>query len=141
MDPDKFDAILDMSDPHFTEKLADALGLAPGERLNVITPQFTRTDGLAVAVSDIGVAQLPGLSEESLKALGFAKWDEPNPDGDVLWLYPGEWYSHIPDGHPVTCIDGQTSPWRAGEMDDDTRFGMLAYGFMRRESSAQEPLP
>lgn len=140
-DLDKFDAILDMNDPQFPEKLAGALGVERGDAVTVVTPQFTRTDGLMVPVPDIDVSKLPSLPAETLKAMGFAKWDEPDANGNVLWLYPGEWYDHIPEGHPVTCINGETSPWRRGEMDDDTRFGMLAYGFKRSEAHMPEVHP
>jgi len=75
---------------------------------------------------------LPLLDEVTLKAIGCQKWDDPNAEGLVLWLYPGEWYNHIPEGLMMRCIDGTDSPMQHGVTDDDTRYGALAYGFMRK---------
>lgn len=133
IDPDKFDAILDMSDPQFAEKFAKAVGVEPGETLRIVTPQFERTDGLAVPAPDIDFATLPQLSEPTLKAMGCQKWDEPDADGNVLWLYPAEWYDRIPEGFPLIDINGEASLFKRGETDDDMRFGALPYGFIRHE--------
>jgi len=132
---DKFDAILDMNDPKFVEKFADAVGVSPGEALHIITPQFKRTDGLTVPTLDIDFASLPQLSEPTLKAMGCQKWDEPDAEGNFLWLYPAEWYDRIPEGFPLTDINGEASLFKRGETDDDMRFGALAYGFMRCEKA------
>ncbi len=136
IDLDKFDAVLDMNDPQFAEKLGEAIGVKPGETLHITTPQFERTDGLVVPIPDVDFARIADLPVDTLKALGCAQWDEPDATGNVLWLYPAEWYDHIPEGLPVTCIDGEVSPFKRGETDDDRRFGVLAYGFVRQEKPA-----
>ncbi|MBZ9894194.1 hypothetical protein LB545_07535 [Mesorhizobium sp. BR1-1-6] len=128
----EFDAILDMNDPQFAEKLRAAIGAEPGETIEVHTPQFERTDGLTVPKPLIDFTKLPSLFEETLKAIGCQKWDEPDNDGNILWLYPAEWYDHIPEGHVMRCIDGNDYPFKRGETDDDMRFGALAYGFLRK---------
>jgi len=51
-----------------------------------------------------------------------------------LWLFPAEWYDAIPNGFPLTCIDGTIEQFVRGKTDDDRRFGMLAYGLMVRLS-------
>lgn len=132
-----FDAVLDANDPDFARKLAEAIGAKPGETIRVMTPQFERTDGLHVPVPVFDFAKLPSLAEETLRAIGCQKWDEPDESGKVLWLYPAEWYDHIPNGTMVTDINGKTEAFAHGETDDDMRFGALAYGFMRQA----EPTP
>jgi hypothetical protein len=131
IDLEKFDAILDMNDPQFAEKLRAAIGAEPGESIEVRTPQFERTDGLTVPKPIMDFAKLPSLFEETLKEIGCQKWDDPDKDGNVLWLYPAEWYDHIPDGTPIVDINGQHENFKRGETDDDMRFGALAYGFLR----------
>lgn len=75
-------------------------------------------------------SKLPTLHEDTLKAIGCQKWSEPE-NGKVLWLFPAEWYDHIPDGTQVVDINGATETFKHGETDNDRRFGALAYGFLR----------
>jgi hypothetical protein len=128
----QFDALLDMNDPQFVEKFRDAIGAKPGEAIEFRTPQFKREDGLIVPKPLVDFAKLPSLSEATLKEIGCQKWDEPDADGNILWLYPYEWYDHIPEGHVMRCIDGTDEPMKHGETDDDMRCGALAYGFLRK---------
>ncbi len=129
--PVEFDAMLDINDPDFAQKFAEAIGVQPGEEVHFITPQFERTDGLSVPLPICDFDRLPELPEETLKAIGCQKWDEPDADGNVLWLYPAQWYQHIPNGTVVTDINGNTERFERGVTDDDMRFGALAYGFTR----------
>lgn len=96
--------------------------------IEIITPQFTRTDGLVVPTSQIDFNDLHKMPKETLQQAGLCPWDEPNDKGEVLWLIPGEWYDRIPEGFMLTCISGETEPFERGKTDDDTRFGLLAYG-------------
>jgi len=132
----RFDAILDANDPNFAEKLAEAIGLEPGEKVEIVTPQFTRTDGVQPVLPNFDFGNLASYPDATLKAMGCCMWDEPDEQGDVLWLFPGEWYAHIPEGHIVTDINGQDEPFRRGVTDDDIRFGCLAYGFKKPASPA-----
>lgn len=129
----KFDAILDMDDDDFAEKLMKALHVEEGDTVEIVTPQFARTDGLEVPLPLMDFNRLPSLSEETLKAIGCQKWDKADENGNILWLFPHEWYDYIPEGHMVTDINGRVEPFKKGETDDDMRFGALAYGFMREE--------
>jgi hypothetical protein len=131
---DLCDVIIDANDPDFAEQLREAVGAAPGEPIEIMTPQFTRTDGLVVPIPQINFADLPTMPAETLRQNGLCKWDEPNAKGEVLWLIPGEWYDHIPEGFPLTCIDGETAPFKRGETDDDIRYGCLAYGVISRSA-------
>ncbi|WP_020472411.1 hypothetical protein [Zavarzinella formosa] len=127
---DKCDVVLSMDDPSFAEQLREALGVKPGETVQIMTPQFERTDGLQVPKPLMDFTKLPTLAEETLKAIGCQKWDEPE-NGNVLWLYPVEWYEHIPEGTPIVDISGNKELFKRGETDDDRRYGALAFGFLR----------
>lgn len=131
MDTDKFDAVLNLNDPDFVEKFREAVGLKQGEKLQIMMPQFKRTDGLQVPLPQVDFAKLHELSEETLMAIGCARWDEPDANGDTLWLLPYEWYDHIPEGFMLTCIDGKDEPFQRGVTDNDMRCGVLAYGVKR----------
>lgn len=71
---------------------------------------------------------LRSLPASALVELGLRRFG-PNEDGQMLWLFPGEWYRHIPRGFEVVTIFGETK--RFGPLsDDDIRFGCLAYGIL-----------
>jgi len=125
--------MLSLDSPTFAEDLANALGIQPGETIQIVTPQFERTDGLQVPIpmfSPQQWANLPRMEDETLKQLGLGIWDKDN--NGTHWLFPKEWYSIIPNGLMVTVIDGKEEPFVRGKTDDDCRFGMLAYGFIKR---------
>lgn len=126
--------ILNMNDSDFVEQLKDAIGIKEGEVLEITTPQFERTDGVVPAFPDVAFDKLHTLSKEALKGMGCQMWDEPDTDGNVLWLYPATWYNHIPEGTEMICIDGEVSKFKRGVTDDDMRYGALAYGFKRNVS-------
>ncbi len=125
---EKCDVVLNSDDPDFAEQLRKTIGAEPGDTIEIMTPQFIRTDGVIPVAALDDFNSLASLSRETLKAIGCCPWDEPDDKGEVLWLLPGEWYDRIPEGFPLTCIDGTTAPFKRGETDDDTRYGCLAYG-------------
>jgi hypothetical protein len=131
---DKCDVILDANDPDFAEQFAEAIGAKPGDTVEIITPQFTRTDGITPSIPQVNFANLHTMAPETLKAIGCCRWDEPNEKGETLWLLPGEWYAIIPDGTPIVCIDGEHELFKRGETDDDIRYGCLAYGVLARST-------
>lgn len=124
--------MLDMDSPTFAEDFANAVGLQPGDTLEIMTPQFERIDGAQVPVL-IDFSDWENLhkkDEATLCALGFGVWNE-NEEGKH-WLFPKEWYDIIPDGHPIVYITGEQSEFKRGETDDDYRFGCLAFGFIQK---------
>jgi len=123
--------MLDMDSPTFAEDFADAIGLQPGEKLESMTPQFERTDGVQVPVlADlIEWETLHTRDEATLRALGFGVWEKD--EKGTHWLFPKEWYSIIPDGYKFTYISGEQGVFKRGETDDDYRFGCLAFGFIQ----------
>lgn len=127
MDLTKFNAVLHMDDEQFAEKFIEALGLKPGETVEIVTPQFERNDGITPALPDVW-ERLKTLSMDTLKAIGCRPWSDPDKDGNVLMLFPYEWYGHIPEGFKIKSISGDRELFRHGETDDDKRGGVLAYG-------------
>lgn len=126
--------LLDANDPEFGEKLRAALGLKEGEKVELITPQFTRTDGLIVSYFPKTVAEfelLPMLRAENLLKIGCQKWDADR--FHTHWLYPHEWYSSIPDGLEIVGLTGEREKFVAGETDNDIRFGALSFGFIQEK--------
>lgn len=133
----RFDITLDASDPLFADKLRQALGLSPGESVEIMTPQFERNDGIIVRYCPHTVeeyAALPTYSEQTLTKMGCRKWNDSDP---VLWLFPKEWYNYIPNGLEIVSINGKREKFQHGVTDDDIRFGLLAYGF----EAAKEIMP
>lgn len=157
--------------------------------MEIITPQFDRTDGKTIRWFPKCAADLDALktaSKAELREKGLGPWGEiPDPEapaplaradvraamadgrplaGDIadalggraatvgevcsllgigepdtgtkstergmLWLFPFEWYDHIPDGYMVTTISEHVEPFKRGETDNDKRFGCLAYGIV-----------
>lgn len=126
----RFDIVLDASDPEFHKKLIEALGVSPGEKLEILTPQFERNDGVVVRYCPHTLeeyAALPTYSESTLKKMGCRIWDKKG--NTVLWLFPKEWYDYIPDGLEITTISNKRKQFVKGKTSDDIRFGLLAYGF------------
>ena len=134
MNTNDFDVILDASDADFADDLTKALGLNPGEKINLITPQFERTDGRVVMyrpTTPEEYSALKEMSSDSLKKIGCQVWDKEG--GKTHWLYPHEWYNHIPNGTEVVDICKKVEKFEAGKTDDDIRFGALSYGFIQRQ--------
>lgn len=130
--------VLSMDSPTFAEDLANSLGIKPGEKITIMTPQFERTDGKQVAVPSFSPedwANLPKKSDEELIALGLGVWDT-KADG-TQYLFPKEWYDIIPKGLMVMCIDGDEEPFEPGVTDNDYRYGCLAYGFFKPHTEPQ----
>lgn len=94
--------------------------------LEIITPQFNRTDEVVPVTPDGGTIWFDALKKlpyETLVAIGMGVWEDDH------YLYPAEWYDFIPDGYPVIDICNKIEPFKKGVTDDDRRYGMLAFGF------------
>lgn len=70
------------------------------------------------------------LTVEDAKELRFGRWDEELPN---LWLFPLYLTPIIPEGLEVMYIDGGKTQYKKDEMDDDIRFGCVAYGIEIKE--------
>lgn len=115
--------------------------MTPDGKITIGTPQFERdAKDPAPAVSPAGVEfeALLELPAKTLQALGMRPWGtlgESADGGDVpgekvLYLFPWEWYPHIPANFTCVGIDGETFPFEPGVTDNDKRFGLLAYGIL-----------
>ena len=70
--------------------------------------------------------RLEELTAEQMDDLGFGMWSEENPMRLIpLWLFP-----FLPEEINCGCIDGENGKLKKSEMDNDHRFGSLAYGVM-----------
>lgn len=72
---------------------------------------------------------LKNLSPSMLRELGCIVWETKNEK--THWLYPYQWYDHIPNGLSIVDINGKEELFEKGKTDDDRRMGMLAYGFLQ----------
>ena len=125
--------ILDVNSPTFATDLAKEIGPGPHE---IATPQFYRTDGVLVNAPDMSEAEwrsLCSLPPDRLRQLGCQVWSDDAKG--THWLFPAQWYPYIPEGLPVTDINGKTKLFARGLTDDDIRFGALSFGFI----NAKEP--
>lgn len=133
--------MLDMNDPDFFTKLAEAVGLKEGEAVVVMTPQFDRVDGIVPAelTRDVLGAIAPNTDPATLEALGLQVWsDEVDANGHALWLFPAEWYPKLPAGLKVETISGRVEEFEPGKTDDDQRFGALSFGIRARPPVQKE---
>lgn len=114
--------------------IRDAIGAGTYEKVDIVTPQFDRDDGKEVTFVPASAAQLDALKANApdwvLKDIGMGIWDE-TPDGQRHWLFPAEWYEHLPAGYKIFGISGEVESFDPGKTDNDRRFGMLAYGWIR----------
>lgn len=65
------------------------------------------------------------LSEQEAKELRFGKWSEEDP---TLYLIPIWLFPILPVGTKLTCINGDEIVYDGKNVDNDVRFGCLAYG-------------
>lgn len=65
------------------------------------------------------------LTEEEAQELRFGKWSDDEPD---LYLVPLYLLPILPIGTKMTSINGDEIVYDGHNIDNDTRFGCLAYG-------------
>lgn len=71
------------------------------------------------------------FDEAALRRRGLASWsDDADDPARGLMLFPGPWYSSIPEGYEVVDIFGKKELFKRDKLDNDTRFGFLAFGIM-----------
>ena len=132
MDNELFDEILNINDPDFSEKFIKAIGLKPGETLQIVTPQFERTDGVIPCLPNDCWEAVASLDAQSLREIGCLPWDEPDENGKQLMVFPYQWYNFIPNGYEITDIFGNEETFEKGKTDDDRRYGCLSFGVMAK---------
>lgn len=65
------------------------------------------------------------LTEEEAQELRFGKWSDDEPD---LYLIPLYLLPILPIGTKLICINGDEIVYDGKNVDNDVRFGCLAYG-------------
>ena len=74
----------------------------------------------------------------TLKEYGFGIWAEGSEIGkgynknDIMLLIPGTWYRFIPTGFTIVNLTGLKKKFSHKTCDNDTRFGCLAYGIVKK---------
>ena len=117
----------DKGENDLADAIREAIGADPDESVEVALPVFNRNDGVEVdwfPEDRMDIYSLCNADEETLKDLGLRPWNEEH----THWLFPAEWYDHIPEGTFVETINGAVEEFEHGATDDDRRFGVLPYG-------------
>ena len=65
------------------------------------------------------------LNIEEAKNIGFSLWSDEQPN---LYLIPGYLYKFLPEGMELISISGEKKIVGKDYIDNDTRFGCLAFG-------------
>lgn len=87
-----------------------------------------------IVARKIPLINIGNLTSEEMNDLGFGYWSESNPMRLIpLWLF-----KFLPEKIESKCIDGTTSILNKSEMDNDTRFGCLAYGIVPQDYQSVE---
>lgn len=69
------------------------------------------------------------LTENEMIELGFSKWSEEDP----MYLIPFWLFHFLAEELECGCIDGEKRKFNKSEMDNDHRFGCMAYGIMPKK--------
>ena len=72
------------------------------------------------------------FGKDDLAKIGLSPWDESGLMLIPVWLLP-----FIASGTKVTSIGGEDAVYGEDDIDNDTRFGCLAYGVFPNEISPQ----
>lgn len=75
------------------------------------------------------LVDLSRMTVETAKEMGLRKWDD---NGD-LYLFPLWFMPLIPIGTEVTAINGEKIIYDGTNLDNDIRFGCIAYGIELKE--------
>lgn len=78
---------------------------------------------------NIEILDLNKLTIEQAKELGFQRWDEESD----IWLFPLWFLPLIPIGTEVTSISGDKIIYNGKNLDNDIRFGCIAYGVQLKQ--------
>lgn len=119
----------------FAAEVRRMLGVGPDTEVITKTPTFHRPAyAPAPAAPPADFEALRDLDSNALRELGCLVWSEPDQNGTVLVLLPGEWYRSIPDGTELESISHCAVQFRRGMTSSHIRFGCLAYGLRVKES-------
>jgi len=80
---------------------------------------------------DFSGVQPADLTEDQMVDLGFKRWSHETP----MWLIPLWLFPFLADRVAVEAIDGEKLTLDKSSMDNDSRFGCLAYGVIPLRST------
>jgi hypothetical protein len=75
------------------------------------------------------------LTVEEARELRFCRWDDDQPD---LWLIPLWLLPIVPIGMELETIDGTKVIYDGTNVDNDIRFGCIAYGITIKEDEEND---
>lgn len=80
----------------------------------------------------VTIAELDALTDDELFALGFGNWD------GALRLIPLWAWNYIANGEELTSISDTVKVKGRDEIDNDVRFGCIAWGWKRLAKATKE---
>ena len=96
------------------------------------SPEFVKSQILEIPsrLESIGFVDPNNLTENEMQNLGFGVWSKDDPIRLIpLWLYP-----FLAARFKAKCIDGEEREFSKSEIDNDNRFGFLAYGVVPKSA-------
>lgn len=127
-----FEIIAETGKPEFVSDLVQALRRTGIAELRFTEPKFKRVDGRAVSYrpkTAVEFDALKHMSASNLRHIGCRLWDDFA--GQRHWLYPPEWYDHIPQDYVVVFADGRKEVFEHGVTPRFKEIGALAFGFVQ----------
>lgn len=95
------------------------------------TEEDSRKAGYLLDAQKKTLAGLSGtLPKVHLDFTPSGRWDDTE---DSLLLLTLDEFQRVPDGATLVCIDGSTGVKGTDYIDDDTRFGCIAWGFKKSQ--------
>lgn len=120
-------------DEMIIEKIHEGVKLLKSP-IEIIGAEHPRTDGFVcdyIPKTPEEYSALPGLGIETLAKYGCQLFSIMEDSKIGLWLYPGEWYNYIPAGTKIVSIFYKENIFKPGQTSNSTRFGALAFGFLK----------
>ena len=99
--------------------------------LIVRTPQFERTSPVKNPVVPKDFEFIKHFRKQFLLDIGCGIWTQN--EESIHWLFPKEWYDHIPEGYNVVTVTNKVIQFKKGETSNDIRHGLLGFGFVQRK--------
>lgn len=95
----------------------------------VPTEEEAKAAGERLAAQDQALVDLTGKLPPALIEFDprHSKWEDT---ADPLWLLTPDEFGMVPAGSTLVCISGETAVKGRDEIDQDTRGGCMAWGFL-----------
>lgn len=121
---------LDPDDPDFYDKLTErVMEMVSDSDTELMFPQNEQREPLDMCVPVDSWERLADMSADTLEAIGCVPFTETD-DGEMIMLFPEEWYDYIPRDMKLINIEGDEISFSPGFTTDTTSMGVLSYGVM-----------